>query len=226
MADIIDSVAQDSAKGWLGFMASKHYRGNAAVVSRAPKLYSYIVANDTGFAPNPFYGYCTLATCKPKIRETAQVGDWIVGTGSKRKGKAGYAVYAMRVTEIMTFDEYWNDPRFLDKRPNRQSSSLKEKAGDNIYYRAEKDDEWQQSESYHDCTHMEKDTRVNRVLISDDFVYWGGDGALMPLFNGESVCCSTQGHKCRFDGNVVRGFIEWVRSLGVAGCCGSPLDWG
>ena len=31
------------------------------------KLYSYIVARDFGFAPNPFYGFCTLATCKPKI---------------------------------------------------------------------------------------------------------------------------------------------------------------
>ena len=92
-------------------MASKFVYGNSPSTSRIPRLYSYIVANDTGFAPNPFHGYCTLATCKPRIRKTARVGDWIVGTGSKRNGKAGYAVYAMRVTEIMTFDEYWSDPR-------------------------------------------------------------------------------------------------------------------
>ena len=49
------------------------------------KLFSYVVARDYGFAPNPFFSTCTLATCKPKIRRTASVGDWIIGTGSKKK---------------------------------------------------------------------------------------------------------------------------------------------
>jgi Nucleotide modification associated domain 2 len=29
------------------------------------KVYSYVVRCDTGFAPNPFWGYCTLAACTP-----------------------------------------------------------------------------------------------------------------------------------------------------------------
>lgn len=37
------------------------------------------VARDYGFAPNPFFGVCTLATCKPRIRSVAQIGDWVVG---------------------------------------------------------------------------------------------------------------------------------------------------
>ena len=41
-------------------------------------LFSYVVRSDGGFAPNPFFGYCTLATCKPRIRKGALVGDWIV----------------------------------------------------------------------------------------------------------------------------------------------------
>lgn len=45
-------------------------------------LFSYIVARDYGFAPNPFPPYCTLATCKPGIRNSAQKGDWIIGLGS------------------------------------------------------------------------------------------------------------------------------------------------
>ena len=39
------------------------------------KLYSYIVAVDSGFAPNPFHGFCTIATCKPRIRKTAEIGE-------------------------------------------------------------------------------------------------------------------------------------------------------
>jgi hypothetical protein len=42
------------------------------------KLYSYVVTHDTGFSPNPFWGCCTLADCKPAIRRTAKIGDWVV----------------------------------------------------------------------------------------------------------------------------------------------------
>ncbi len=46
-------------------------------------IYSYVLRYDDGVAPNPFFGFCTLAVCKPVIRRKAQVGDWIIGTGSK-----------------------------------------------------------------------------------------------------------------------------------------------
>jgi hypothetical protein len=32
----------------------------------AVRLYTYIIRFDTGFAPNPFYGFCALACCKPR----------------------------------------------------------------------------------------------------------------------------------------------------------------
>jgi hypothetical protein len=35
--------------------------------------------DDTGFAPNPFHDFLTLATCKPDIRKKAQIGDWVLG---------------------------------------------------------------------------------------------------------------------------------------------------
>ena len=134
-------------------------------------LYSYIVARDYGFAPNPFYGFCTLATCKPQIRKKAKVGDWIVGTGSRSKGRDGRLVYAMRVTEAMPFDEYWADSRFQHKRPNMHAS-MKKAFGDNIYHRDEAADPWIQLDSHHsyeDGTQNDRnvrnDTKVNRVLV-------------------------------------------------------------
>ena len=98
------------------------------------KLYSYKVATDCGFAPNPFYGFCTLATSKRRIRKTATVGDWVIGTGAKANQRDGYLVYAMRVAETMSFNEYWNDSRFLKKRPDMHSSKMKA-YGDNIYHK-------------------------------------------------------------------------------------------
>jgi len=100
------------------------------------RIYSYVVRYDNGFAPNPFYGSCTLATCKPNIRKSAAIGDWVVGSGSNAKGvrRGGHIVYAMRVTESMTFDEYDRDPRFASKKPCR-TGSQKQSCGDNIYFR-------------------------------------------------------------------------------------------
>ena len=66
------------------------------------RLYAYIVRWDDGFAPNPFHGVLTLACCKRVIRRVAQVGDYIVGLSSKPDN---HIVYAMRVSETMTFDE-------------------------------------------------------------------------------------------------------------------------
>ena len=61
------------------------------------RLHTYVVATDLGLAPNSFHGVCTLAVCKPKIRRTSRVGDWILGTGSKTRGRQGRVVYAMQV---------------------------------------------------------------------------------------------------------------------------------
>jgi hypothetical protein len=47
-------------------------------------VYVYVVDRDFGFAPNPFYGVLTLATCKPRIRSVASMGDWVIGVGGAR----------------------------------------------------------------------------------------------------------------------------------------------
>ena len=196
------------------------------------KLYSYVVAIDDGFAPNPFYGFCTLATCKPKIRRTAHVDDWILGTGSKKKGRPGTLVYAMRVTGKLTYDSYWGDLRFEEKRPNLRQSVRKSR-GDNIYHKDPKNAEWIQEDSCHsngDGTpnkdHIARDTNSDNVLVSDDFIYRGGGPALhIPDFNGTQLCHSGIGHRSTFPEIAVERFIAWVRTLGEYGYCYDPLEW-
>ena len=94
-------------------------------------LYSYVVVHDAGFAPNPFGDFCTLATCKPKIRLRAQVGDWIVGAGSARNVGSGKLLYAMRVAEILPLEKYARDARFGDKVAKPKGIE-EERCGDNI----------------------------------------------------------------------------------------------
>lgn len=203
------------------------------------RLYSYVVARDYGFAPNPFYGVCTLATCKPRIRSAAEIGDWVLGTGSKTRVREKRVVYAMRVTETMTFTGYWNDSRFQKKKPNLRGSK-KQAFGDNIYFKNPKTGKWRQENSHHshadgtiNRANVATDTQVDKVLVSTDFVYWGGSGPEIPKKfltygpNQESICVG-RNHKINFPPGLVKEFTAWIRSLyekGHQGYCGEPLDW-
>jgi len=200
------------------------------------KLHSYVVARDYGFAPNPFYGVCTLATCKPRLRSVARIDDWIVGMGSKAGGREQHVVYAMRVTGDMTFEAYWASPRFQLKKPNLRGSK-KQAFGDNIYSRNPGTGRWCQANSHHSLTdgspnpaNIVADTGTNRILLSDDFVYWGGSGPQLPKrFLGQNAKHVTLGvgrnHKNKFPPEFVQDFIAWVRSCGEQGYAGEPGDW-
>lgn len=194
------------------------------------RLYSYIIPRDFGFAPNPFFGLCTLATCKPQIRRTASVGDWVIGTGSKAVGLAGHVVYAMLVTETMSFDSYWSDPRFKCKRPNLRGS-IKQRYGDNIYWRTDPNAPWQQLDSHHsmhdgttNAENLEWDTGVDRVLVSDRFAYWGGAGCKPPS-PADQICHNTQGHRVNHPDGVQAAALAWLASLEEWGYLGDPFEF-
>ena len=146
----------------------------------------YVVDRDFGFAPNPFHGFCTLATCKPGIRGGASKTDWVVGMGGARLKAAGRCIFAMRVTEKITFDEYWANPVYLDKKPVRTGSN-KMLVGDNIYHRDSNSGEWHQADSHHSHpdgsinTHnLRTDTKKENVLISKYFFYFGREAPAVP----------------------------------------------
>ena len=198
------------------------------------RLYSYVVRNDSGFAPNPFHGTCSLATCKPDIRRTASAGDWIVGTGSKTQNRQGNLVYVMQVAEDMTFNQYWTDVRFQLKKPSR-GGSFERASGDNIYLR-DLDGSWHQSDSRHsladgspDECHIVRDTKVDRVLIGGIYAYWGGSGPTIPSrfrnWRGQDICKQRRGHKCRFPRLMVDEFVAWFMALDQRGYLNGPLDW-
>jgi hypothetical protein len=196
------------------------------------RLYSYIVPRDFGFAPNPFNGYCTLATCKPKIRNVARVDDWIMGTGSKsRHNIAGRLIYAMKVTEKMSFNEYWEDPRFQVKKPH-MNGSFKQAFGDNIYHYNERKKRWHQENSHHsyengeiNYNNLNRDTEFPFVLISDHFFYLGANHIDIPP-SLKGLCMTTQGHKVNHDPKLVERFIRWLEGkYEMPGLKGNPLQF-
>lgn len=138
--------------------------------------FSYIITRDFGFAPNPFHGILTLATCKPRIRKNAKVGDYLIGISPKSKGSK--LIYMAKVEEITTFDNYWVDPRFQNKKPV-MNGSKKTLYGDNIYHH--EDGEWKQANSHHskengliNIENLKRDTgTTDNVLICPVFYYLG-----------------------------------------------------
>jgi hypothetical protein len=187
-------------------------------------IYSYIVKHDTGFSPNPFHGYCTLACCKPAIRRTAGKGDWIVGLTSKKSGNR--IVYLMRVDETpKTYAEYWSDRRFIAKRP-RYDAGVFAKCGDNIY-RPQGSGHRQLWSTHSDGQSESSDNKAHDlggryVLISETFSYFGSNPReLPPELNGLKV---GRGHRSRFSDEVKAAFLDFVRILRL-GVHAPPHKW-
>ena len=67
--------------------------------------------------------------------------------GGIQLGALGRCIYAMRVSETMSFEEYWASPEYRCKRPVR-SRSLKVMVGDTIYHRDGRA-QWVQENSHH-----------------------------------------------------------------------------
>src|SRR3989304_6202579 len=157
----------------MGIINISNYKGNTLM-----SIYSYVLRYDDGVAPNPYYGYCTLAVCKPIIRRKAQSGDWIIGTGSKKNvnydNDIPRIIYAIQVQEVLPLTAYYDDSRFRDKKPK---SFTKLWTGDNFYRNL--DGKIIQLESVHsnadgseNFENKNHDLSGINVLLSQEFKYW------------------------------------------------------
>ncbi len=72
------------------------------------------------------------------------------------------------------------------------------------------------------------DTQTQCVLVSDDYIYWGGSGPKLPrrLRNhGGFDLCAGRGHKNVLPDSLVQEFVKWIRSRDEHGYVAAPLDW-
>ncbi|MFH1553345.1 MAG: hypothetical protein ABII76_00515 [Pseudomonadota bacterium] len=184
------------------------------------KVYIYVVDRDFGFAPNPFHGTCTLATCKPRIRSVAKPGDWIVGVGGTALRATGRCIYFMQVTGSLSFNEYWSHPDFQCKRPARNGARLA-MLGDNIYHRENEEGTWAQENSHHsdedgtpDWSNVANDTGTDRILFSKKFVYFGRDPIQIPqsILN-EIGYKNIRNHRTFLDWRCAP-LLEWMEAEG------------
>ncbi len=180
-----------------------------------PRLFTYTIPVDDGAAPNPFYGMCSLAICKPGIRKVAKKGDWVAGLGSKNAPSgdlSGRIVYAMRVEEVLSLQDYDRlaPTRWPHRIPNPSSLALHERLGDCIYdFSGVRP---KQRQGVHGLVNVDTDLSGKNVLISRDFYYFGGRAKRLPD-NLLPIIHQTQGHRSKSNAPYFQEFVSWVRSI-------------
>ena len=155
------------------------------------------------------------------------IGDWIFGTGSANVSFQNYLIFAMKVTEKLTFNGYWEDPRFNTKKPIMNGCSLKKMYGDNIYCHDGK--EWHQADSHHSLKdgkvntyNLKRDTSVDAVLVSDDFYYFGKSAIKIHSRYVDHIAKKGPGYRCP-ENIWGKRFIDFIRKRYRTGYYDDPI---
>ena len=179
-------------------------------------LYTYCIPYDDGAAPNPFWGICTLVICKPVIRRIAKKGDWIVGIGSKNSpigDISKHVVYAMRITDKMTLEEYDRScqKQYPNKIPDSDSKDYRRRLGDCIYDFSKNPPEMRGE--VHKAGNRARDVGGKYALISKHFYYFG-DQPIELRDNLQGIIKQGQAHRSKSNAPYVDNFILWIEGLG------------
>lgn len=182
------------------------------------RIYSYVLRIDNGAAPNPFWGICTLTICKPAIRRNAQIGDWVIGTGSKntklKDGKpcdfSDRIVYAMKITGKKSLSEYdeFCKKHLTNKIPKWEAKDWRLRVGDCIYDYST-NSEPTIRKGVHNESNRQRDLAGQYSLLSDHFYYFGADARTLPPQLKELIK-KNQGHKKIEKPDLIQKFEEWI----------------
>ena len=192
------------------------------------RLFTYKQTHDTGFAPNPFHGVCTLTTCKPQIRLCKKPGDWIAGFTSRGLNGDDVGserlIYLMQVSEKQLLETYHVDKRFAKKIPLQGSSRCIETMGDNIYGLRD-GIYFQVPNRSHAEEHIRKDTSGRFALIGTTFAYFGSEPLVIPDDVRPNLPTGQSGHGVRTEDSVrAQAFVDFVLGRGT-GIHARPTSW-
>lgn len=179
------------------------------------KLHTYTLRYDFGAAPNPFWGICTLAIARPALRLVAEVDDWIVGLGSPRTALgdlSAHLVYAMKVTNKMTLEEYDQFCKtFLPRKmPDWRNKDYRMRMGDCIYNFATPDPKIRTS--VHTEDNKLKDLEGKYALLSKQFYYFGDLPELLPD-DLKPIMYGGTAHQTDENNPYLEAFVNWIEAL-------------
>ncbi len=151
--------------------------------------------------------------CKPAIRRSATVGDWVVGFGSKTSpigDISGKLVYAMKVTGVIEMQDYDQLCRIKHTRkiPETLNEDYRRRVGDCQYDYSSGGDPTIR-DGVHKEINREKDLSGKNALLSEHFYYFGNKPVALPA-NLKPIIHSTQGHKSTLNNPYVDAFERWI----------------
>ena len=184
-------------------------------------LYSYIVREDHGFAPNPYGGVLTLTCCKPDMRLQAQSGDYVAGiSGADHPASRKLLLFAAKITARMTMTAYrdWAESECTDKIPGPVPPHRK--LGDAMYVGP---DLARDRRGYHDRSNRAEDVRGRYALLSrfPDFAYFGSRPVELPE-HLRPITGVRRYYWSRKNDDYLPRFVEWFDSLQDRGLRHSP----
>ena len=187
------------------------------------RVYSYVVAEDGGYAPNVDRGVCTLCICKPRVRSTASPGDWVVGLWPAPNHKC--VTYVMRIGRVLPMEEYAECREFDHKKPAQSRTP------DNIYefdpLLGPRRREDTPPDLHPEPAEMKTDLDGRNVLIADRFWYFGGTRCELPERFWKldfPKPRARRNHRTEsLTDTELDTLIEWLDSHG-SGVIGSPRD--
>ncbi len=216
------------------------------------KVCAYVMTYDTGLAPNPFHGVCTLAVCTPNHqRANLNHGDYIIGiAGARLRNKLGGAdqwrlIYAMKVDKVVKLGDYFESAEYKLKIPKLSGSKI-EMSGDNFYTRLSNGNlvhthKTEEHRSKEPGNGIEKqDCDGDRVFIGKYFSYFGSSALIISSNNSWGSKLIRQfkrrsigityifGGKCPDPWNYsdVDEFREYIEAnKNKMGCISDPIDF-
>jgi hypothetical protein len=134
------------------------------------KIWRYVLAHDNGLAPCVDNDLLTLCCCKPTIRKSAVIGDWVIGFMPARYGR-GRVAWAGQVSSVRPMGAYCQDHpdrtdaiyRLVGSNPD--GTEILQHAGGNHHQSLEA---------------QTTDARGRNCLIFSPFWYFGAVGQELP----------------------------------------------
>ena len=176
-----------------------------------PRIYFYKLTTDNGGAPCVQDNLLSLAICKPMIRMRAQVGDLIFGFAANSLYRDNRLIYAAEISAKVCSGLYYRTPKFT-------------KRGDCIYRWRNGRFERRKDARYHVEDHnLTHDLGAYpyyyraKVLLSDDFRYFGGDGSAEYKSRYSLIKCAIehlgQGQRVNLPKQLHDQFLELKRQV-------------
>jgi len=126
-------------------------------------IYSYLLVTDNGSAPCVQQNILSLAICKPRIRKSAKVGDYIIAFSSKsmKISQNAKIIYIAKITNKLKLNKYY--PEYKNRKDCIYDNNLT-----------------LIKNNYHNNCNIEKDINGKYVLISNEFIYFGNNFINVP----------------------------------------------